>query len=296
MISFFASSKVNSVTMNETVLNTDSFEYNSLPSYYIYSTDSNAISNNWAISSNYANDGFDSLRSPIGNISYGSYVLYNKAFVNGSVDSWVYMSGSNDMMAGLTIRSDNVNCIDAGNAKDICNGYIFRFEHIHQGVTSPILVLDRLYNGAPTTLAKYQLSSWFQDIWTHLKLEANGTMLTGYLGYSSTLNPVITYNTASDPIQHIYGDAGVGARVFGSAYGTYFDNLTIKAEPFNSSNYPTSTQVSTQTSIQTSTQSSNSKDTTSESLPSQIPTSSLPLLPILLSIGILVIIRRSKRT
>ena len=66
---------------------------------------------NWSLSSNYAELGSFSLKSPIGDWNRGSYVLSEISLSNDSgIDTWVYMAGTNDLMSGLVIRADSNNC------------------------------------------------------------------------------------------------------------------------------------------------------------------------------------------
>ena len=243
------------------------------------------ISSHWSLNSNYVFNGSYSLQSPEGNGSYGSYVLYSQDFSNNSVETWVYSSGTNDLMSGLAIRSDTTSCSNIGiNYQDICNGYIFRFEHNRLGVDNPELVLNRIVNGSVTTLAAYSLGYWWSNTWMHLKLVANGAMLYGFVSQTDSFtSPAVSYDISHDSNQFYTGKSGFGTRLGADPYYAYFDSFTISPISFQS----TISQVSSSTSSQPATSSLN-KLTTSPGF------SLLSSLMILSIFACYVMVRRKK--
>ena len=237
----------------------------------------------WSQNSNHFFNGSYSLQSPEGNWSYGSYVLYSQNFSNSSVAIWVYSSGTNDLMSGLAIRSDTTGCGNNGiNYQDICNGYIFRFEHNRLGVDNPELVLNRVVNGKVTTLAAYSLGYWWANTWIHLQLEANGAMLYGFVSQTVSFTvPVVSYNISHDSSQFYNGKSGFGTRLGADPYYAYFDSFIISP-------------ISSQSTINQASSSSQ----LSTSSPNKLTTSpGFNLIPALIILGIFssfVIVRRKK--
>ena len=201
---------------------------------------------NWTTTSSYVKSGDTALENsfyPSKNDS--SYVLNRNNHQNYSISVWFYTYGSQEMLPGLAIRSDENSCDLYGAYNTaICSGYVLRLENSTSGVKSSHLVLGIVYNGTFRTLATDTLDSWSLNSWIHLKLQAEGPIITGYISQTDTFSniPAISYDISNDYVNFISGKAGFGSNAEGfnnqsNSGFSVFDDAKISVQNATTKNF-----------------------------------------------------------
>ncbi len=160
--------------------------------------------------------------SPYGERYYDG-VQYYQSFSHGSIEGWVYCKYTWQLYPSFWLRTTNIDSNDEYCSFDY--GYAVYLYKDH------IKLRAYLSGNWQPTYASYDLGSYIQNKWWHVKFEAIHNVLKVWISNSENLpaNPQITYDLSNEGYIIKSGKAGISARTSTfSFYKTYFDEVTIR--------------------------------------------------------------------
>ena len=185
----------------------------------------------WGTSQGDGHDGSYSLKEK--NNAGSSGLIYdtvqNQMFTitDGSIEGWIYVSGSNYKMPSIWIRTglqttNGGSCGTVlGDSTSICTGYLLRFYNTYA-------VLIKAGNGGTTISSNYNIPQGISGTWWHVKLQTIGSTINAWITVATTFDDNNPTLTATDGIYTSGYVAFSGRTNFVSgSYYEYYDSIGI---------------------------------------------------------------------
>jgi len=182
-------------------------------------------------------DGYSLKVTPDSNGKNYDGVQFNFTFSDGTIEGWFYPEGSYSLIPALWMRTTTLNLT---TNPSFTEGYMLRLYE------NKAYIQRRDTTNGWTILTSYNLGEYIEDNWWHMKFEANGTQLNGWVTKNEAFSiiPQISYDIEEDSIKFNYGKPGISVRTSFLGYPTFVDAIEIifndgyydTFEPKNTSN------------------------------------------------------------
>jgi len=152
-------------------------------------------------------------------------IQFNETFAEGSIEARFYPKSSNVLIPSLWLRTSNIDHSLTYCSFDTGYALLLYIDTVY------LQRRDSVYGW--TTLDTYYLGEYISNKWWHMKFEATGSILKGWITKYNDFasNPQFNYNTSDDSIRFYSGKAGISVRTSTSSsiYQTFVDAVKIKA-------------------------------------------------------------------